>query len=230
MQTHTILIIFIKAQYICKHLHYRYVQSGPHVIWIDNFSKILSRSIPSEQKGLYTSALWTGVAAFSGDTADLDDGVRVDGQGDIVPAMPDNLLQYNDAVMNGIRATMRTGQYLYSNSLCEQYDVRTIPPKLDCKRFPELCGIVDDGSSTLSSVHPVDMLPQNIGSNRGFISIIRSFYEHYKMDTDDCKRYLTINADENIFWRILKVREHKTPNQIDMFIETNQNNRHPIRI
>ena len=190
--------------YIYTH---RDVQSGPHVIWIDNFSKILSRAIPSEQKGLYTSALWTGVAAFSGNTADIDDSVRVDNQGDIVPAMPDNLLQYKDAVASGVRATMRKGQFLYTDSLCNQYDVRTIPPKMDCKRFPALCGVVDDGSSTLNSVHPVDMLPQNIGSNRGLISIIRSFYENYKMDTEDCDRYLTINADENIFWRILKVYE-----------------------
>ena len=183
----------------------RAVQSGPHVIWVDNFSKILSRSVPTEQKGLYTSALWTGVAAFSGSTDGIDDSVRVDINGDVVPAMPDNIMEYRDAVKVGVIFTMRKGQFLFTNSLCTTYDVRTIPPKIDCRRFPDMRNVVEDGANTLNSVHPVDMMSQNIGSNRGLISVIRSFYERYNMHQERCDRYLTINADENIFWRILKV-------------------------
>ena len=49
------------------------------------------------------------------------------------------------------------------------------------------------------------LVKENIGSNRGLIAVIRELYVEYGMGSEDCTRYLTLNLDENIFWRVLKV-------------------------
>jgi hypothetical protein len=85
-----------------------------------------------------------------------------------------------------------------------RYDVRNIPLKIDTKRFPDMKRTVD--SYGFDNVRPVDLLDINIGSNRGLIAIIRGLYEERKMGLEDqCDRYTTLNVDENIFWRVLKV-------------------------
>lgn len=55
-------------------------------------------------------------------------------------------------------------------------------------------------------LHPYQIIDKNIGSNIGLLSILRhDFYDPMGMGTDECKRYVCLNLDENIFWRSLKV-------------------------
>jgi len=184
------------------------VRKGVHVLWIDNFSKTMARSIPTEQRGTYTPALWTGIAAFKGNTQDLDDSVVIDHDGDVVSAMPNCLLQYKDSVMTGVEFISHQGMFYNDVSLINQYDVRTVPPKVDTRMYPEMKQVIDSGANSLQNVCPVTLSPENIGSNRGLIAVIRELYDEYNMGEETCERYLTLNVDENIFWRILKVFLH----------------------
>lgn len=180
-------------------------QLSPHGLWIDNFSKNIARAVPTEAKGVYTPALWTGVAVFVGDTRELNDHIRRTPSGDVIPAMPDNLLSHLSVVKDGINHIMSDTPMQYDSSISTKYDVRSIPLKIDTTRYPDMARIVDGDHATLKSVLPSHMIEENIGSNRGLIAIIRKLYIDRGMDTDVCDRYLTICADENIFWRILKV-------------------------
>ena len=196
-------LLFITRTYI--HFSHSSAQLSAHGVWIDNFSKTIRRAVPTEANGVYTPALWTGVAVFVGNTRDLDDRIRRAPNGDVIPAMPDNLLSQIDVVKTGIHHVMSTTPMQYDSSIAAKYDVRSIPLKIDTKRFPDMANIVDGDHVTLKSVLPSHMIEENIGSNRGLIAIIRKFYVDRGMDTNACDRYLTICADENIFWRVLKV-------------------------
>jgi hypothetical protein len=183
----------------------RQVRDGVHVLWVDNFSKTIARTIPTEKKGTYTPALWTGTAAFKGDTAGISDTIVVGVNGDVVPAMPDSLLTYKYQVIAGVEYVMGQGMFYDSQSLMRKYDVRNVPPKVDTRRHPEMKDVIDDGASSLANVLPVTLSKENIGSNRGLIAVIRELYVEYGMGSEECTRYLTLNLDENIFWRVLKV-------------------------
>ena len=74
-----------------------------------NYSKFLSRSIPTTMKDVFSSCLWTGVAAFRPINADLVNNMdikRVNGVE--IPAMPDDILQYSNDVTASIRHVLLT--------------------------------------------------------------------------------------------------------------------------
>ena len=73
---------------LCE-IYLRQIQVSTHVLWVDNFSKFVARSIPSLAASTYSSCLWTGVAAFKC-SGSLDRGVMYSNSGAIIPAMPDD--------------------------------------------------------------------------------------------------------------------------------------------
>lgn len=155
-------------------------------------------------KSVFSSCLWTGVSLFACTDPSLSDRVVLDQNHRVVPAMPNNILLYQEAVYQSLQFFVERGYRQYDNSLVVRYDVRNIPLKIDTKRFPDMKRIVD--SYGFDNVRPVDLLDINIGSNRGLIAIIRGLYDDRKMGLEDqCDRYTTLNVDENIFWRVLKV-------------------------
>lgn len=187
--------------------YYRLLASGANVLWRDNFSKFVARTIPTQEKGTFSSCLWTGAALFHYNTENLSDRVRYDRHGAVVPAMPENILVCREAVVDGLRSVVAEGHRYYDNSLVARYDVRTVPLKIDGKRFPDMNCTVNHARSKMSIVHPQELIGTNIGSNRGLLSVIRKYYDEYNMAgaQGDCVRYLSLNVDENIFWRVLKV-------------------------
>lgn len=192
--------------YILLYIHiYSDVALGPHFVWIDNFSKTMSRSVPTLSKGVYSSMLWTGVCLFAHPDTTINDSVRLDAIGEVIPAMPDNLLNGRDVVTKGVYGILREGAKYLDVSLVNKYTIRHVPPKIDVKLFPEMTAIVNNPVNTLAYVYPAKLIEENVGSNRGLVSIIRGMYEEWKMDTDECKRYKSLNLDENIYWRVLKV-------------------------
>jgi hypothetical protein len=53
----------------------------------------------------------------------------------------------------------------------------------------------------------MELIKINIGSNEGLLTIMRQLYDDHGMSSDDtCPDYKIINVDENIYWRIIKVR------------------------
>lgn len=178
---------------------------GPCIIWMDNFSKTLARQCPSLAKGVYSACLWTGVAVFSDSELDgMDVSVRRDAQGRVVPAMPGNLIQHQQLVMEGLQFVHTGGRRYLTRSLVQQFAVNTIPLKiLDPVDMP--CQH-SHRSHSMNIVHPMKLLDKNIGSNVGLVSILKEdIHDKYGMASDDCKNYVNLNVDENIFWRILKV-------------------------
>ena len=178
-----------------------------HVLWLDNFSKFVARTIPSQERSTFANCLWTGAALSQFQTEHISDNIKFDGAGSVVPAMPPDLLMCSRQVVQGLTRTLNEGFLYYDQSLVAQYDVRSIPLKIDGKRFPEVASTVDHARNKMSIVFPQKLVGTNIGSNRGLICLIRQYYDDYNMSGDDgsCERYLNINVDENIFYRILKV-------------------------
>ena len=171
---------------------------------MDNFSKTLARQCPSMAKGVYSSCLWTGMAVFSDPRhADLDDTVQmVDGRP--VPAMPDDIVQYKEQVMVGLKFVHLQGRCYLRRSLVHKYGVNNIPLKIVDGADQEHQH--SDAAHSMSIVHPMKLLDKNIGSNPGLVSILKEdIYDKYGMGNDGCETYVNVNVDENIFWRILKV-------------------------
>ena len=211
---HTITFIFRKrftckcilfmSMTTCTHHIHRDALQRPHFIWLDNFSKFISRSVPTSEKGVFAECLWTGVAIFKCSSQNVTDAVNRDDQGNVVPAMPIHILQNRNSVMSVLQNVIDEGVEYYDKSLVRQYDVRNVPLKIDVRRFPAMRATVE--SYTMNDVQPLKLLKVNIGSNDGLLHILREIYVENTMHEDNkCQRYVSINADENIYWRILKV-------------------------
>ena len=177
-------------------------------MWIDNFSKFLSRSVPTIKGDIFSSCLWTGVCMFQTKLPVDIDKIKLDCDGDIVPAMPPDLFACQDDIINCIRSSSQITRDYYVSSYVRRFEVNQIPPKLDVKKYPELLETFDFSSYNVRDLKPKELIQENIGSNRGLLSIMRTIYDSYGMDSSDCERYITVNVDENIYYRILKVRSN----------------------
>ena len=181
-------------------------QQFAHFLWIDNFSKFIARSIPTTDKGVYSQCLWTGVAVFHSDKTTYSDEIKYDEYKQMVPAMPGNLLQHRPSVETTVRNVLTFGNECYDNSLVCKFDVRNIPLKIDTNEYPDVAD--DINSFNMKNVRPLKLLDMNVGSNRGLICVLKNVMEMYGIDnTSSCNRYVNVNVDENIYWRILKVLE-----------------------
>ena len=198
----TIYLFFVDYYVLCCVI--RTIQSRTHFIWVDNFSKFMARSVPTLNSSVYSSCLWTGMAAFSCDTQ-FDTTIAHDVEGNTVPAMPDDLFQYAPTVKAAIHWTVNNSRTYYDQSIVKRYDVRNVPPKIDTKRWPTMRSTIDVPHNSTRIVHPVKLLDYNIGSNNGLLDVLKEIYDQFDMGTDDCENYVFINVDENIYWRILKV-------------------------
>lgn len=183
----------------------RRVLEGPHFLWWDNFSKNIARYCPSLEKGVYTSCLWTGSAVFACPEHDeLDHRVIRNNADEVIPAMPDNLLEHQHSVMRGLQQVFQQGRSRYAESLVYQHEVNVVPLKiLSADDQKNQHG--SEGHS-MNVVFPERIMPQNIGSNLGLISLLKAeVHDKYGMGTNECQHYVNLNVDENIFYRILKV-------------------------
>ena len=58
----------------------------------------------------------------------------------------------------------------------------------------------------MNVVFPEKIMHKNIGSNVGLIALLKEeVHDQHGMGTGECKHYVNMNVDENIFYRILKV-------------------------
>ena len=173
-------------------------------MWIDNFSKFVSRSIPTVERGVFSQCLWTGVSLFDCPDATIDVAVKYDDDHNMIPAMPPHILLNQEVVQHTLHTVLQMGPRYYDQSLVKRYDVRNVPLKVDSKRFPHLADTLN--SYNQRRVISDDLLDINIGSNRGLISIVRQVADDLGIIGESgCDNYVILNVDENIFWRILKV-------------------------
>ena len=119
--------------------------------------------------------------------------------------MPDNMFVHTNSVKTAIQYFVGHGQCYYDQSLVVKYQINNVPLKVDVDKHPEMKNIMNNPANSFDIVYPSGMIDINIGSNVGLVSIIRKLYEQHGMNDDSCNRYLTLNVDENIYYRILKV-------------------------
>ena len=179
----------------------------PHVLWVDNFSKVFRKSIPRASDGTYNSCLWTGFAAFVAPDSNVKSTLMKMPSGHIVPGMPSRIgsvtsIRQVKAGIVYVHSNIRT---YYDQSVVLRYDVRNVPPKIDTRRHTELKSVIEHKNNSTHNVHPLKLFKQNIGSNAGLISVLSDIARTYGMLDDTYNEYVTLNVDENIYWRILKV-------------------------
>ena len=178
----------------------------PYVLWIDNFSKFHKHSIPSVMKDVFASCLWTGVTINEYTGPPVSTSIKYDGNGIIVPAMPDNLFQYQSNVVESLMACYDDGSLLFESSMVNKYRVNAVPLTINVLEYPEMKHSMEDEKNTTSFIHPYKLIKCNVGCNRGLVSILRTMQEDYKMQLNGvCTNYVTVNLDENIYYRVLKV-------------------------
>jgi hypothetical protein len=204
----SVFVFVFECVCICVFLFlHREALQLPHLLWIDNFSKFISRSIPTADKGVFSSCLWTGVSLFAlpeGVGEAISDRVQRGVDGHTIPAMPRDILQYQSSVMNAVYHVLSLGPEYNSKAAVTKYKVRTVPLKVDTNAFDEVADNVN--SYNMSHIRAIDLLEHNIGSNRGLLTILDTMCRERNIHGDaPCTRYTTFNVDENIFWRILKV-------------------------
>ena len=197
---------------------YRIVKSKPHSLWIDNFSKITKWQIPSAEKDLFVSMLWTGYA-LRAYPFEIDMTFKKDPLfNEVIPAMPLSPLVYVNKVLQNIKRFVYNRpnpSRRYGTSLSVQWSVNNVPVAPDKNndripsRFKEAIGANRDN---LRNLYPEKITSENIGSNDGLGRIMKELQEERNWrktgnDENACKEYSVITADCNIFDRIVKVRQ-----------------------
>ena len=178
-----------------------------HVLWVDNFSKVFRKSIPTSSTGTYNSCLWTGYAAFVVDDDRVKTSILKNHRGQIVQGMPTDPCDAErvSQVIDGLQYVHADMRSYYDGSTVKRFDVRNVPPKIDTKRHIDMKHIVEDPKNSTQNVHPLKLFKKNIGSNEGLISVLSDIAATYGLINNTCSDYVILNVDENIYWRIMKV-------------------------
>ena len=182
------------------------IQSGHYSEWWDNFSKFMARQVPTIKKDIFASCLWTGVTVNEYVGPPVDVSVQFDATGEVIPAMPNDLFAHQALLFQGIDDIYKEGREYYNNSLVKRYDVVNVPLKVDTTRFPGLADVLNNVKNTTKHINPYKLMKHNIGSNLGLATILREYQDDKKMSLHGTVlNYSTINTDENIFYRGMKV-------------------------
>jgi hypothetical protein len=182
------------------------IKAGQYSEWWDNFSKFVARQVPTIKKDIFATCLWTGVTVNEYIGPPIDVSIQVDNTGEVVPAMPSDLFAYQALLLQGIDDIYSEGKEYLNLSLVKKYDIVNVPLKVDTNRFPDLSHILNSANNTTKHINPYKLIKHNIGSNLGLATILREYQDEKKMHLHGAVRnYSSINTDENIFYRGMKV-------------------------
>ena len=87
--------------------------------------------------------------------------------------------------------------------VCFRHTGRQVPlkPEVDAKAAPELAAVLRESRDGLRNFVPVGMLPENIGSNRGMLLLLKDLFGAQSRPG----HYSFLSVDCNIYLRMLKV-------------------------
>jgi hypothetical protein len=192
-------------------LRCRRVRTLPHVIWIDNFSKMFRMKLASISKKNLQDALWTCVALrqYMGPAVSM---TVVTKRGFDVSAMPDDPFELMPQMINRLlevsaadaRGTMPR---LYDSSYLVRWGVNQIPvvPMRD-NLPPEVLRSLQTTPDRLDNFYPEGLLAHNIGSNFGLCTVMdQVLTDRGHRKSTNPKSYLAFTVDINIFDRMIKV-------------------------
>lgn len=180
------------------------LQTQATVQWVDNFSKCYAVAMQGADSGAFNGCQWTGTGfhVYVGPIVDTSVGG--------LPGMPDVWLDDKTLNLHKSRSRSICGhKWLYFDmSLVKQFVVNNVPlkPVVDAKDDPELHKVLSESRDGLKNFHASDILPRNVGSNRGLLLILKDLSDR-RRPTDTKLHFLT--ADCNIFMRMLKVNSQQ---------------------
>ncbi len=189
----------------------------PYVKWFDNFSKTYGAGLQGVASPSWHRCLWTGVAIrpYAGDLK-LDMRSNVRGREWCMPR--DFLDPENNRHLKRIQRYMRkiareegsdTELSLWEKSICRTLNVTYVPLKPSITVIsddrPDIKEALEDSRDGTYQFQPVEILPDNIGSNRGLLKIMAQEWIERKQRPASSRRIQIYNSDPNIFTRMIKV-------------------------
>ena len=170
-----------------------------HVKWLDNFSKFYAIAVQG-LAGAAAECLWTarGLHRYVGPPVSsvLVPNVR---------GMPINLFSPSIILLlkQKVAAADAVSYSYLKDSVCFKFTVRQVPLKPDPAVVgnPALAAVLRESRDGMRNFFPLGMLPENIGSNRGLLLILKDMYGVQPRPG----HYSFLSADCNIFLRLLKV-------------------------
>ena len=177
----------------------RIVHGEVHVEWLDNFSKFYAIAVQG-LSGAFAECLWTarGLHRYVGPpvSSALVPGVRGMPQSLFAPVLI-NLFKHKMAQADAVSCAY------FKDSVCHKHTVRKVPlkPDVDSKSNPAMAAVLRESRDGLRNFFPLGMLPENIGSNRGLLLIIKDLFQAPPKPGN----YHFLSVDCNIFLRMLKV-------------------------
>lgn len=179
-------------------------------MWIDNFNKNQSFRIPDLNKGVYQDCNWTGVALREYTVSNIDMQVRrVDGH--VVPAMPSQkqLFERTAILEQWFHESVckdDDDMFKHDTSWVVTWGVHNVPLKPRAADVPEAHKkAVESKNLSLETLHPMAILEENVGSNRGLAQVFRVFYDEQMALPLGERKYMVFNVDSNIFKRCMTV-------------------------
>ena len=181
------------------------------MVWIDNYQKKAQFHNVTFARGKWQDNQWTTKCLFMPPehlretTLELVVLVR---DGVVVPAMPDDFMLHVDKfkanmVLFGSKAK------LARHSEAWLKNVNNVPLKPKPSAYPAgtVRTALEANIDGLQNTIPVCITEENIGSNKGFLEVVRREWEQHKARcaASGVQKYLVLLADINIFDRLVKV-------------------------
>ena len=174
-------------------------QSTIVVKWVDNFSKCYAVAMQGAGSGAFKDCNWTGrgMKVYQGPDVDITL---------LREAMPDDMFEAKtvQAVLASIKGAMRRGWHVYDRSIVKTFRVNNIPlkPIVDPIDHKVLSEVLSESRDGLSKFYPIDIIPQNVGCNRGLLLILKQISD---ARSAGAAKMEFLCCDCNIFMRIMKV-------------------------
>ena len=174
---------------------------GPHVWWLDNYAKFYHIRIPTEERAYLRQCRWT----VCGARPLPDDCLKraFDAEGELIPAMPDDIFEDAPAVLRFLRKFSRR-PVSYVHSVTNLSRLHTFPPgpPTGSRRTPTSGEFWSDrGDVSAKKFVPTALEADDVGSDSGLLTVLLRWCNPRR----DANNYGCIVADVNIFDRIMKV-------------------------
>lgn len=173
--------------------------SQPYVLWIDNYTKFFSKGFVSLKRDTASLVSLTAVG-LSVVANQMADNLKI-----LTYGSPNSQEMLEEDVFTFVRGKMTAlwsvwpSHYSASKSCC--IHVTTVPPS-DKTSLDQLVEDIErlESVNGLQDFRGVDILPQDIGSNKGLAQVLDWIF----VQTNG-GQYSLCKADQNIYWRYMKV-------------------------
>jgi hypothetical protein len=119
---------FVLCFHVVMYAYFSSLHSAPHVMWIDNYSKIFRVNNLTEASGPYRDCLWTGEGIhkyIGAETVDMN--FSKDEKGIVIPIMPDDMFIHSTHLLYACTKVDDAGSKWYDKSNVKRYSINNIP-------------------------------------------------------------------------------------------------------